>query len=241
MSGIDSSNNSLPVVVLAGGLGTRLRSVVSDRPKILAPIGDRLFIHYLFDWLTVNGVSHVYFSLGYKSDQVQSELNCLETDIKINVSVEDKPLGTLGGLSKVLNEFELASCLVINGDTFVDLNVMQFSKESIKKKYWLSMVVNQLEDTSRYGAVTMDETNRIIQFQEKGIAGEGWINSGVYYLSGEAVDQLKAYKEGSLEKDFFGKYMAHIYGYKNPKSNFIDIGTPESYSQAEGVLKAILQ
>ena len=235
---------SIPVVILAGGQGTRLRTVISNKPKILAPIGGVPFLYILLNWLAQEGVKDIVFSLGFGAQQVIDALEKLRGShqLSIRYSVEPEPLGTLGGLSYTLNQFHLEECMVINGDTFVDVKLSAFIEQQRAINSFSGLVAKFVDDTSRYGRLAFKNETYVASFVEKNsdLQTSGWINAGVYYLSSQAIDLVMKNSFGSIEINFLSKYVDLLTYFKVKQGRFIDIGTPESYGQADSVLKEFI-
>lgn len=238
---------SSPVVVLAGGLGTRLRDAVPDCPKILAPVAGKPFIEILLAWLVEQEVKQVIFSLGYKADFVISHLDRIKHayDLTIETIEEPEPLGTLGALSYVFNQQEvkqavLSEAIVINGDTWVDVNLKAFINHNHDKN--VSLVCHQVSNLARYGALTINRAGEVLAFIEKDINNtkQGWINAGIYWFNQHAIAQISTYKQGSLEHEFLADPSTVIQAFASNGKGFIDIGTPESLSRAKDILKEYL-
>ena len=232
------------VIILAGGLGTRLRSVVAEVPKVLAPVEGKPFLAVMLKWLKKNGLSHVTLSLGYKAEQVIAIIPNLAEQLSMTIDyvVEEEPIGTLGGLSLVLSKTNFEPCIVINGDTFVDIDLEHFYMTHFPSNIDAALALISVDDPARYGTVTVKDEAYIEHFVEKGQckADSAWINAGVYYLSQSAITKIKSYRSGSIETDFFAE-QPELIGYsKYSDTKFIDIGTPESYAQAPLVLKEFL-
>jgi D-glycero-alpha-D-manno-heptose 1-phosphate guanylyltransferase len=234
-----------PVVVLAGGLGTRLQKVVADRPKILAPIGGTPFLALMLQWLVNQKVKKVCFSLGYMADLVIAQLQKFAEQYPIDVwyVVEKTPQGTLGGLSLALNKLDVHETIVMNGDTFVNVHLANFIKSMREKNQKLGLVATQVNDVSRYGQLLLDENDMIIKFIEKDLLnnGKGWINAGVYYFSENMIEQIKEFSNGSIEFDFLMPHCKLLHAFRVSQGGFIDIGTPQSYQQAPKVLQEYLK
>ena len=231
----------VPVIVLAGGLGTRLKSVVSDRPKILAQISGQPFLALLLKWLVAQGVKNVSFSLGYMSDLVVEKLKFYSSKYPINITyvIEQEPAGTLGGLSLALANLDPSESIVINGDTFVEVNLASFMETMKLKNSAIGLVVTRVEDVSRYGQIMMDDTGLVTRFTEKDLlnTSPGWINAGVYYFSASMADEISKFTSGSIECDFLIPHCDQLQSFQIYKGCFIDIGTPESYQKAPLVLQ----
>jgi NDP-sugar pyrophosphorylase family protein len=228
--------NDITAVILAGGKGTRLQSAVSDRPKVLANVGGRPFISYLLDQLIEAGIKSVVLSTGYMSEMVVAELGESYKDLKLTYSVEDTPLGTGGGLRRALGFLEDEMVLVLNGDSYVDLDLGAFLKWFSLRDRDAAIALASVSDVSRYGSVELGEGGVITAFKEKeaGKGGEGLINAGVYLVKRSLVEEIKADEPYSLERELFVSLVknARLWGFPF-EGAFIDIGTPESYAVAE--------
>jgi len=237
----------VPVLILCGGLGTRLRSVLSDSPKILAPIGDKLFIDFLFSELKKQGVRKVILALGYKAEKVQTYLNAKSYEgMNISIVVEGTPLGTAGAIRNVIAQFsELPNRLIVmNGDTFISVNLKHFLNECSANKAEIGIVATQVDDCRRYGELVLSEQSRVLSFSEKqsnntcrgsinASPSKGWINGGVYLFGSSALSLLKNDTTASLETSFIPGVLKDlfVFSFKN-SSAFLDIGTPESFEYA---------
>jgi len=240
------SSIDIPIIVLAGGLGTRLRSVVKNSPKIMAPIADKLFIDILLVWLESQGATSVMFSLGVMSEQVINHIektNLNNNDLmNVDYVVEPSPLGTLGAVAHCLREKNIDECLVMNGDTWLDVDLASFVSLQQKNKVKQALVCKQVEDVSRYGYLDFLDDYLIRSFNEKQshLHQAGWINAGIYFFSSYVIQTLKEYKAGSLEEDFLAN-CTNLHYFKVADGAFIDIGTPESFKIASDVLKEYLK
>jgi len=224
----------ISTVILAGGLGTRLRFVLSARPKVLALVRGRPFLTYLLDQLAAVGAREVVFCIGYMADMVKETLGDRYQTMHLTYSRENEPLGTGGALRQALPLFSSDPILVMNGDSFVDADLAAYLRWFLQKDLEASMVLAKVSDTSRFGRVTSDEQERILGFEEKGAHhGPGWINAGIYFLKQNFLRAIPSGRFVSIEKEIFPAWVSHgLYGYKT-EGRFIDIGTPESYAMAE--------
>lgn len=225
-------------IILAGGLGTRLAQIVSHLPKTLAPIRGVPFLHLLLQQLQISGiVSKVILALGYKAPDVQAFLSKQSFSFQVDCAVEPAPLGTGGALLNALPKSDSETLLVLNGDSYFDLPLHSFLSFHRSQKAHITIACRQVEDTSRYGAIEMDPSFRITQFREKSSAPRpGYVNAGLYLIEKES---LFAFPPGpcSLEKDFFPSFLRkQVFGYPHV-GTFIDIGTPNSYNEAQEILK----
>jgi D-glycero-alpha-D-manno-heptose 1-phosphate guanylyltransferase len=220
--------------ILAGGLGTRLRSVVEDRPKVLAEIGGRPFLAYLLGQLLDHDISTVVLCTGYKGEQVRAAFGDTYAKIKLVYSQELSPLGTGGALRLALPFFKSESVLVLNGDSFCDTNLEAFWNWHCARRAEATLLLTEVPDTSRFGQVEVSAEGRVIAFEEKGRnGGPGWINAGIYLLKHPLLESIPANRAVSLEREIFPTWIGRgLYGYR-ATGRFIDIGTPESYLHAE--------
>ncbi len=227
-------------IILAGGLGTRLRPIVSDRPKVLAPVNGRPFIAFLFDQLVSAGFTEVVLCTGHIGVMIQESLGKSYEGLEIRYSQEVKPLGTGGALRLAVQLGILETVLVMNGDSYVDTDIHEFIEWHMKEGHKSSMLLIRLEENCRYGNVEVDKDGYINRFQEKeSDAASGWINAGIYILEKEIIEGISTEKPCSLEYDVFPKLInSGLYGYCCG-GEFIDIGTPESYVEAQEFFRNI--
>ena len=231
--------NSIDVILLAGGFGTRLRSIIGPSPKILAPLHDRVFLDYQIDKLIEMGARKLLLSLGYQADQVISYLRNQSYPIDIDWVVEDQPLGTAGGLKLALKKVRKTPVLIMNGDTWLTIDYENFIKSHQDQQCDCSLVCVEVSDVSRYGSITINsQTNKIDHFLEKGHkSGAGYISAGAYLFNKTAIDQLNKIEGSSLEIDFFQSSKSlHCQGYVAKDFTFLDIGTPESFAKAASIV-----
>ncbi len=215
-------------IILAGGMGTRLREVIKDIPKPMALVNGKPFLYHLMDYLQRQGIKHFVLSVGYKNEVIKKYFGDSFKDAIISYAIEDKPLGT-GGAIKLGVEFVSGDRFwVINGDTFVGLKLNDFYKKTTSLEISLALV--EMNDFDRYGIVDTDERS-IISFKEKEQRDHGFINSGVYLMSKGFLEQNTPIKQRfSFEKDVLeAKVDKAEIGFYKAKSVFIDIGIPEDY------------
>jgi len=227
-------------VILAGGLGTRLRSAVADRPKVLAPVAGRPFISYLLDQLDKAGVKKVVLCTGYLAETIEAEFGKTYRSIRLSYSVENSPLGTAGALRNCLEHISSEHVMVLNGDSYCESDLEEFWKWHMENGASASVLLNYIDDTGRYGRVVLDGSSRVTGFIEKGKEGAGFINAGIYLLERRLVSEIPADQPLSLERDFFPRWAAEgvLFGLKAEIKQFIDIGTPESYEKAQKLFHA---
>ena len=226
-------SGGLGAVILAGGRGTRLRSVVSDRPKVLAPVLGRPFLAYLIWRLSGLGLKEIVISTGYLAEMVAEVLGQELFGVRLVYSRELTPLGTAGGLRLALDKVREDNILVLNGDSFVDTDLDGFLAWFEQGGYKAGMLLAEVADSARFGRVSLAESGRVSGFSEKGQAGPGLINAGIYVLTREVVEMIPEAENYSLETGLFPRLLPDtLHGYP-AKAAFIDIGTPESYAKAE--------
>jgi NDP-sugar pyrophosphorylase family protein len=226
--------SDITVAVLAGGLGTRLRSVVSVRPKVLARVLGRPFLTYLLDQLAAAGTREVVLCTGYMSDMVEEILGNRYKTLRLVYSKEEEPLGTGGAIRHALEYFPSDLVLIMNGDSFVNTDLIVYLHWFFEMERDASLLLVKVPDTNRFGRVITGENGLIIGFEEKGTYfGPGWINAGVYILKKKLLESIPPGKPFSLERELFPPLAEkRLYGYQSG-GEFIDIGTPESYGQAK--------
>ncbi len=222
-------------IILAGGFGTRLSSVVRDVPKSMAPVNGRPFLDYQLDYLDVFGIQKVILSVGHLHEKIIDHYGDQYRDIRIEYCIEEEPLGTGGGLKKAMSVAEGPLVIAMNGDTFYEIDFMKFLHIHRGKESKLSIVLREVDDVSRYGSIERDEDRRIVGFYEKNRkSGKGFINGGIYIINKRFFDKHNLPDKFSLEQDFFEKIYKKekIYGILC-RQYFIDIGVPEDYAKAQ--------
>lgn len=228
------------VFILAGGFGTRLRDKVPDMPKSMAPVAGKPFLEWQIMLLNTQGFSEIVMCLGYRSQQIVDYFgDGSKLGVDIDYSIENEPLGTAGAIlnaSSFINE----TFMVINGDTFFDMDLQSLREFHEAKKAELSLSLTMVEDVSRYGSVLIDINNRVLEFNEKNpdVKGFGYINAGVYILEPLVLESIFLNKPVSLENDIIPSIInkGSVYGLI-ADGFFIDIGTPNSYEAAQHYFK----
>jgi D-glycero-alpha-D-manno-heptose 1-phosphate guanylyltransferase len=227
-------------IILAGGFGTRLQSIVFDLPKPMAPVNDRPFLDYQLLYLKHYGVKKVILSVGYLHDKITSHYQNNFEGIEIAYAAEKAPLGTGGGIRQALELCDSRSAFVLNGDSFFDINLNAFAGQHSTFMSDCSLALRKVEDSSRYGTIKQGSNCVITSFKEKtGEVVSGMINAGIYILNKEIfLQKTPTGKNFSIEKDFFEKKIKelNIFGFLY-HGYFIDIGIPEDYSKAQDDFK----
>jgi D-glycero-alpha-D-manno-heptose 1-phosphate guanylyltransferase len=226
-------------IVLAGGLGTRLKSVVADLPKSLAPVAGRPFLAYLLDHSKKQGIEKFVFALGYKTELIESFVRKYLPEQTYSFSIETVPLGTGGAIYKACKKVSSTDTIVLNADTFFGIQYPQLATLHEQRKASCTLGLKPMKNFERYGAVEMDEKNIIRGFSEKKYQSTGNINGGVYALNVGSFLQKSFPEVFSFEKDYLEKecQKGNILGLVSD-AYFIDIGVPEDYQRAQHELIA---
>ncbi len=220
-------------VILAGGLGTRLRTVLPDRPKVLAPVAGRHFLSYLLDQLADAGFRDVVLCTGYMGEQVRRVFGSRFRHLELRYSQETQPRGTAGALLDALSLLRGDSVLVLNGDSYCQTDIAAFLQWHRSKGSQASLVLTHLPDISRFGSVEFDGEHRILRFGEKSNSGSGWINAGVYAISKHLIAGIPGSAPVSLERECFPAWIEKgMFGYPTDRQ-FLDIGTPDTLRAAQ--------
>ena len=223
-------------VILAGGFGTRLQNVLNDMPKAMARINGQPFLNYQLKFLKHFGIKKVILSVGYLHDKIQSHYKNDFEGVEIDYSIEKDPLGTGGGIRLALEKCSDNNILVLNGDSFFDMDLLHFYNQHLTHAGNFSLALLKVLNASRYGTIEFGRSHTIASFKEKSTAdAPGLINAGVYLMNRDLYLQKTASNINfSIEKDFFEKKIKEIeiFGFEQ-KGYFIDIGIPEDYSKAQ--------
>lgn len=239
----ESPLENIPVLLLVGGMGTRLRTVLSGKPKPLAPVGDVPFLELLVLQIHSHGLRRLVMCTGFHADQIQQEFgDGRKWNVTIEYSEETRPLGTAGAM-KLAERFlsSAAEFVVMNGDSFLELDLQKLIRFHRETGGWASIAVRRVPDAARYGTVQLDRQNRVVRFGEKlGIQEPGLINGGVYVFNREVLAHIP---EGasSLEKDVLPGLLEHGVFALEQNGMFIDIGTPEDYARAQSLYRSLSQ
>ena len=231
------STDNVRAFVLCGGQGTRLRSVVADRPKSMALISGTPFLQLLLDRLRSQGVSDVILGTGYMAEKIERYFgDGKQFALRVRYSREHEPRGT-GGALKLAEPLISDPVLVLNGDSYVEWDLVPVLELFKTKDADLVIVLQAVADVTRYGSVALDQDGRVTQFVEKGVAaGPGLINAGVYLLRKQIVRGLPAGTAISLETEVFPRLLdRRVYGLVCT-GLFIDIGIPDDLRRAQGLL-----
>ena len=229
----------MEAIILAGGLGTRLRGVIGEIPKCLAPVDGKPFLQYQLEWLSRFDITHVVLSVGYLREQIVDFVGSREWPFAISYAVEKEPLGTGGAIRLALQKCRGKKVYVLNGDTFynVDLETLTFTAP-------VTLALKPMRDFDRYGAVEWDG-DLVTAFREKRYCDEGLINGGVYAIDRSQLDMSLFPRTYSFEREVLEPLADYgLVAGDRQEGYFIDIGVPEDYARAQRELpeiQAVLQ
>jgi NDP-sugar pyrophosphorylase family protein len=240
---LDGTEQDIPVILLVGGMGTRLQPILPSTPKPLAPVGDVPFLQLLVLQLRSQGIRRIVMSTGYLAGQIEEEFgDGHQLGVAIKYSKESRPLGT-GGAVKFAERHlsQVSDFLVMNGDSFLELDFRQLIHFHREHRGIVTMAVRSVPDASRYGTVQLETLNRVVGFSEKtGSQVPGVVNGGVYLFNRTVLEHIPD-GPSSLEKDIFPRLLERgVYGLEQ-HGMFIDIGTPEDYSRAQALCRNLYE
>ncbi|EHF1082058.1 NTP transferase domain-containing protein [Campylobacter coli] len=214
----------MQAIILCGGLGTRLKSVIKDIPKPMAPINNKPFLEFIFEYLKKQGIKEVILAVSYKYEVIQEYFKDEFLGIKIKYSIEKEPLGTGGAIKEAL-KFIKNEAYVLNGDTIFDIDL----KKLILNNSKICLALKQMNDFDRYGTVNVDEQGIVTSFEEKVFKKQGLINGGIYLLKKDIFDEFSLEKKFSFEEFLQENYKLLKIQTQIFDDYFIDIGIPEDY------------
>ena len=220
-------------IVLAGGFGTRLRGIVDDVPKPLAPVAGRPFLAWLLDRLATGGMRRCILATGYLSDVIEQRIGARWQGMEIAYSVEPEPLGTGGAIRLAATRLQGDAAHVLNGDTWLEYDPVALEDTARAAGASMTIALARVDDVARYGAVDIDN-GRVTGFREKGESGPGWINAGCYFLGADALAALPVRDAFSFEQDVLQpRVQERAVAAFTETLGFIDIGVPEDYARAQ--------
>jgi NDP-sugar pyrophosphorylase family protein len=231
---------SVTAAILAGGRGTRLQSAVADRPKALAQVHGRPYVAYVLDRLQAAGVREVVLLTGYRATQIRDELGAEYGGVRLSYSQEKDPLGTGGALRHALPKLNSRIILVLNGDSWCDVDLAEFWSFHRRKSADLSIALIGSREAGRYGMVHVGSNDAVESFEDERSGTAGWINAGLYLVDRGLIEAIPADTPLSLERELIPHWLEQykrVYGYRHV-GRFLDIGTPESYAAAATFFRA---
>lgn len=231
-------------IVLAGGLGTRLKQVVSDVPKPMAEVNGKAFLDYILFLLAKNGIKRVILAVGYMHWVIEEFLKhpARTYGMEIDYSREEEPLGTGGAIFKALAAVRGDAAFVLNGDTYFDVPLANLETFAVACEANVAFSLTTVDNSSRYGTVNVADNGRILSFEEKvpGTDRPAIISGGIYFMKKSLLTKYPRPIKFSIEQDLFNRELHNLNAYgKVYEGIFVDIGIPEDYALAQSLLKQI--
>lgn len=223
----------MEAIILVGGLGTRLKSVISDLPKPMAPIGNKPFLEYILNYLMQQGVTRVILATGYQHEKIEDYYANSFGKLSIDYSVEKEPLGTGGAIKQAFHKVDGERAFVLNGDTFFNVNFGELLESHTSKQADITLALKPMKEFDRYGVV-ITENDWVTEFKEKEYVDFGKINGGVYVVEKNIFEKFHVPDKFSFENDLLVCNMDKLkIGSLTLDNYFIDIGIPEDYLRAQ--------
>ena len=223
----------MKAIILAGGFGTRLRERVPNLPKPMAPVAGRPFLEYVLDKLIAGGIKDIILSVGYQADIIMNHFGATYRNVSISYAHEKEPLGTGGAVAYAIDGIKNEPVLVLNGDTLLNIDYKELIQWYLNKPVQVAMVLRELIDVARYGAVQLDN-EKVVGFLEKGQSGSGYINAGVYLIQSDVFNAVGLSGKFSFEIDLLQQHCAALLPSAFlTDAYFIDIGIPQDYDRAQ--------
>lgn len=221
-------------IILAGGLGTRLRDAVPGLPKCMAPVNGKPFINYIIQYLQSQKIKRFIFSVGFLHEMISSHVENEFPGLDSTFVIEEKPLGTGGAIHLSAQETQTENVLILNGDTFFKVNVAALFSLHEEKNAACTIALKPMQNFERYGVVEINEEKKVLRFKEKKKYNEGLINGGIYVLNVFSFIKHSWPETFSFEKDYLenSPEKKKLYG-DLQDAYFIDIGIPEDYERAQ--------
>ena len=170
-------------LLLVGGLGTRLRSVASGLPKALVPVAGKPFLEWILEKLIGSGFNESILCTGYQSELIEKRFGDRFGSLNLIYSTEPRPLGTAGALRLAAPLLNSEFALVLNGDSFCDVDLSAFCEDHLNSGEDASMSLVHVPNTARFGTVACSSEGKVVSLNEKtGVSEPGWINAGIYLL-----------------------------------------------------------
>ena len=229
--------SAIDVVILCGGLGTRLQSALKDKPKPMADFNDRPFLDLLIDYVGSFGFQRFILCTGHKGGSIQDFFEKKNDGKSYIFSHESSPLGTAGAIKHAEPLINSNTFLAMNGDSFCDIDLISFMNFHSSKEALVSVALAPMEDASDYGSVTMGKNDKIINFDEKiNTPSSDWVNTGIYLFNKSILGRIPIDKKISLEQELFPAMVDNgLFGFTS-RSQLLDIGTPERLEHARQLL-----
>lgn len=224
----------MEAIILAGGLGTRLRSVVNDIPKSMAAIRSKPFLEYQLDLLIKNGVQRFIFSVGYKSESISNHFSNKYKNCEIVYALEEKRLGTGGAIKNAMRYVKSKHVVVVNGDSLFKVDIQEQYKAHLATKADVTLALKPMVNFERYGTVELATNERITKFLEKQPIKKGLINGGLYIFKVASFNKVDLPEVFSIEREFFENRVdqLQLFGFIT-EGYFLDIGIPKDFQKAQ--------
>lgn len=225
------------VVMLCGGMGTRLRPAVSDRPKPMAAVGRRPFLDVLIEHFRGFGARRFILCTGYMSEFIEDYYSRGGFEFEVLISKEHEPLGTGGAVKNAGSLISSSNFIVANGDSFCDVDMNELYGEHLNNRAAATITLTRPDGRVDVGTVSIDGSGRILNFAEKeATGGELFVNAGVYVFNEDILSLIPAEKKVSLEKDLFPSLDKNIFHGFVSGAGLLDIGTPERLEKARSLI-----
>jgi NDP-sugar pyrophosphorylase family protein len=233
-------NNTPDAIVLCGGPGLRLRSITGNAPKSMASIGGRPFLELLLRQLKRNGFRRVILAVGYQQEVIRAALGERAFGLNVAYSPELSPLGTGGAVRKAADIVESDGALIMNGDSYTDVDLLQFVAEHGASNVDVSLVVVPADRRDDVGSVSVDGSGRVTRFDEtqQNTTPAPYSNAGIYMMSRAVLDDIAPGVHVSVESELFPRWLVegrHVRAFVHA-GHCVDIGTPERYQAAQDIL-----
>ncbi|MFQ5769743.1 MAG: nucleotidyltransferase family protein [bacterium] len=235
---LNERNLELEAIILAGGYGTRLKAAIADIPKSIAMVNRQPFLNYLLNYLSNFNIQKVILATGHLHHKIESLYGKSYKNIKIEYSIEKELLGTGGGIKQAVRKVSSEHILILNGDTFFNVNLDDMLAIHESNKADLTIALKPMYNISRYGSVKIEGTH-VKSFEEKKRVKFGYINGGVYLSTIHLFDAFDLPEKFSIEEDFLKKFTSQLNIHACiSDAYFIDIGIPEDYQKAQIEMRA---
>lgn len=217
-------------IILCGGLGTRMRPALGNLPKTLAPVAGRPFLDHILDHLARHGIKRVVMAAGSGAEKIRAHCgNGSRWSLQFDWTQELNPLGTGGAIAVARHLVSEGPFWVLAGDSLLTADLGEIEASHRERRAAGTIALAQVSDRSRFGSIELAPGCQVTRFTEKGVAGPGWINAGLYLLSPLMFSELQGGRPGSLEFDVLPRWIGRgLYGHRSD-ADFADIGIPESY------------
>lgn len=226
----------MEAVILSGGKGTRLQSVIKDIPKTMADVNGTPFLETTLQWLNSFNINKVILAVGYKKEYIKKYFGNNYKNINLIYSEEEEPLGTGGAIKKALKECVDDNVIVMNGDVLARVDLNKMYEKHLSLGSVMTIAVKEMTNFDRFGVVKFNK-DRITRFEEKKYVEKGFMNTGIYIMNKDIFENKIENKSFSIENDYLSKYVdkdkisPFIFA-----GEFIDIGIPEDYQKIQAMI-----